>query len=280
MTQTFFGGQDPFDVLLRGGGMPGGFGMNFASMHGSGRGGCCGGQGGGPKMMFSSMGGGMPGGMPGGMGFGPEMAFGGMPGMGGLGGMGGRGVGGRSVRPKRSPGFSELLPGSLVSLSGLKAAPQQNGRHGRVLSYDPERQRYTVRLLEDGDEGGNGHGGGQGQQLAVRVANLHSVVDVQLVDLSVSPELNGSRGRLLSFDPLKERYHVRLHDGRMAALAPAQIVAPAGTPCTVVGLQAAAAQQHNGGRAKLVGYDAASGRYEVMVSPGTHLKLKRESVRV
>lgn len=283
LLQTFFGGQDPFDVLLKGGGMPGGFGMHFASMNGGGMGGGRGGCGpnGGPRMMFSSMGG-MPGGMGGmgGMGFGPEMMFGGMPGGmgggGGCGGMGGRGMGGRSVRPKRSVGFNELAPNTLVSISGLRSAAHQNGKHARVLSYDPEKQRYTVRLLEGDDDSG----GASGEQLAVRVDNLHAVVDVELTDVSSSPALNGTTGRLLSYDSDSGRYHVRLHDGRIAALAPTSVIVPSGTCCTVTGLASASAQQHNGARAKVVGYDRASGRYEVAVSPSSHLKLKRENVRV
>jgi hypothetical protein len=113
----------------------------------------------------------------------------------------------------------------------------------------------------------------------VRIENLHAVVDAELVELASSPELNGTKGTVLSFDAEKDRYHVRLHDGRVAALAPLNLILPAETRCFVSGLASAAAQQHNGARAKVVGYDRESGRYEVMVSESTHLKLKRDNVR-
>jgi TPR repeat protein len=139
--------------------------------------------------------------------------------------------------------FHELAERTRVSISGLRSAAHQNGKLGRVLAYDPERLRYTVQLDDAADKGGAA-GGQRGESLSVRVENLHAVVDAELTELASSPELNGTRGTLLSYEPDKDRYHVRLHDGRVAALAAANLVLPAETRCTVVGLASAAAQQH------------------------------------
>jgi hypothetical protein len=274
------------------GGMPGGFACHFGGMDGGsmpgGGGGGMGGGGigpGGVRMMFSQMGG-MPGGGGGGgmggmfpgMDFGgPGMMFGGMPGMAGMGsgrGGGGRGGAGRSVRPKQQPAkFNVHPPRTAVCIQGLRSAAHQNGKRGTVLAYDPARERYTAQLDECGDENGGA------EQLSVKAENLHAIVDAELVELESTPELNGTKGTLLSHDAEQDRYHVRLHDGRVAALAPHNVILPAETRCVVTGLAAASAQQYNGRRAKVVSYDHGAGRYEVMVSEGNHLRLKRENVR-
>lgn len=225
-------------------------------------------------MMFSSMGG-MPGGMGGGMGgmpFGPDLfsQMGGM-GMGGMphGGRGGGRTGGRSVRPKRSARFDEIPVGTPVALAGLKST-ERNGRTGRVLSYDSERQRYTVQL-DDADE-----------QLAVRADNLVQRLAVQITELHSEQEraLNGTSGTLLAWDAERGRYHVKLQSGRVAALSANNVVVPADTRCTVTGLESESARQYNGARGKVVKYDPETGRYEVMVTEGKHLQLRRECVRV
>ncbi|KAJ1638380.1 hypothetical protein T492DRAFT_858646 [Pavlovales sp. CCMP2436] len=103
---------------------------------------------------------------------------------------------------------------------------------------------------------------------------------VELVDLAGSPHLNGAKGKILNYDPESSRYHVQLPDGRLASLSPANVILGPETRCTVAGLESAAAQRHNGTRAKVVGYDRETGRYEVMVAEDSHLILKRENVRV
>jgi len=45
-----------------------------------------------------------------------------------------------------------LEPYAGVEVSGLKARPDLNGAHGRVIIYVPDRERYQVRILGTGEE--------------------------------------------------------------------------------------------------------------------------------
>ena len=46
------------------------------------------------------------------------------------------------------PGYLEAYAG--VEVSGLKARPDLNGAHGRVIVYMPDRERYQVRIMGRG----------------------------------------------------------------------------------------------------------------------------------
>merc|ERR1739841_481116 len=43
-------------------------------------------------------------------------------------------------------------PGTVVEVSGLKARPDLNGKHGTVVAYAADRQRYHVNIIGTEEE--------------------------------------------------------------------------------------------------------------------------------
>merc|ERR1719197_754242 len=130
--------------------------------------------------------------------------MGGMPaGMFGKGGMPGGMSHGSS---RRAPRFDEIPTGTKVVIQGLQSAPQHNGKEGAVQAYDASSQRYTIEL-PDGE-------------VALKTARLTIMVDnCRVTGITSKPELNGSRGRVVNYDPEKGRYTVMLSSGAGISLS-------------------------------------------------------------
>ena len=61
-----------------------------------------------------------------------------------------------------APPAARLLAGATVTVSGLKAKPELNGKQGTVLSYDAAKERYNVSIAS----------GAQQTVIALRPQNL------------------------------------------------------------------------------------------------------------
>lgn len=200
------------------------------------------------------------GGMPGGRGGFPGM--GGMGGMGGMPGMGGHGHGHGSPMEDDTPRPDVIPGGQKVVLHGLKAA-HHNGKIANVVSYDESKQRYVVHLQD-------------GETMALKETNLQQIIEgVRIFGLASKPEWNGKTGTIIMFSPENERYQVRLSDGAVAALKPANVILPNGTRVKITGLSSAA--QYNGKWAQIESHDDSSGRYNVRMHGDKVLALKPEN---
>jgi hypothetical protein len=115
--------------------------------------------------------------------------------------------------------MSKFEPEAQVELHSLRAE-ENNGKRGRLVSYNTETGRWLVEL-------------GDGVFFKLKPANLR-VVEVKTCDddqlqvsqmvefhsLMHSPHFNGSRGQLSQFDPETGCWLVTLDDGRVSALKP------------------------------------------------------------
>lgn len=206
MFEGMFGGSDPF---------------GGAGMFGGGMGGSAGfGGGGGGMDPFSMFGGGM--GSPG-----MHMSMGNMGGAGPGMGMPPGGMNAfqqqNSPRPQR---FDAIPIGTVVSLKGLKNAPERNGDQGIIKQYNPSNKRYIV-LLEDTDE-----------TMSVKACNLLQHVHVIIQDVKSQPELNGKTGTILTWMPTKERYNIHVSAlKKVVSLRPANVVLETGTVGCISGLK-------------------------------------------
>eukprot|EP01046_Picozoa_sp_COSAG06_P052234 COSAG06_NODE_8724_length_2087_cov_1.937123_1_plen_222_part_00 len=94
-----------------------------------------------------------------------------------------------------------------------------------------------------------------------------------LVGLASKPELNGEKAYVVGFDTAKGRYRVRMrHDGNLRTgkpigIKPASLILKHGSAVIVEGLDAA--PEWNGKRGLVEGYDAAKGRYRLLVKGRT-----------
>jgi phage baseplate assembly protein gpV len=179
-----------------------------------------------------------------------------------LGGKGGSMNGGA----RRPPRFDEIPTGTKVVIQGLQSAPQHNGKEGAVQGYNAASQRYTIEL-PDGE-------------VALKTARLTIMVDnCKVTGITSKPELNGSRGRVVNYDPEKGRYTVILSSGAGISLSPSNLILPEGTKAVVQGLQSEAAAVYNEKRGLIESYDAQAERYQVKVSDDKSLKIKLENLR-
>ena len=94
---------------------------------------------------------------------------------------------------------------------------------------------------------------------------------VILVGLASKPELNGKLAYVVGFDTAKGRYRVR-HEGNAWAgkpigIKPANLIFKQGVAVIVEGLDAA--PEWNGKRGLVESYDAAKGRYRLLVQGRT-----------
>jgi len=115
--------------------------------------------------------------------------------------------------------MSKFEPEAQVELHSLRAE-ENNGKRGRLVSYNTETGRWLVEL-------------GDGVFFKLKPANLR-VVEVKTCDddqlqvgqmvefhsLMHSPHFNGSQGQLSQFDPETGCWLVTLDDGQIAALKP------------------------------------------------------------
>ena len=125
--------------------------------------------------------------------------------------------------------MATLEGGTTVEVCGLKARPDLNGKRAEVVTYAPERERYQVRMTENGEE------------LYLRPVNLTEVpseaveapapspsaqekpaeetkapppmtlkpgTGVELGGLKARPDLNGKYGRVVMYVRERERYHI------------------------------------------------------------------------
>ena len=109
-------------------------------------------------------------------------------------------AGAGAVDPSRGDGGAPSV-GARVQLHSLLRTPEHNGAEGEVVEFDASTGRWRVRL-EPG-----------GRELALKAGNLAVVMpasqtllalgempcgaDVKMHSLVRSPELNGSRGKVL-----------------------------------------------------------------------------------
>lgn len=111
-----------------------------------------------------------------------------------------------------SPAIGAPLVGQRVRVSGLAARPALNGCEGSCLSYDADKGRYTVLLVQDAQAA-------SGACMALQPKNLTAVATpegtllgtaVRVVGLQAKPELNGRTGTAVDFDAGQGRYRVLL----------------------------------------------------------------------
>ena len=100
-------------------------------------------------------------------------------------------------------GAKAALLGRCVVINGIISTPELNGCKGSALSFDHDKARFKVKLHETLDS----------KNIVLLKAYNLSVLSVVVVNGLVSkPELNGRKGTVLSFDDVKARYNVKLHD--------------------------------------------------------------------
>ena len=166
-----------------------------------------------------------------------------------------------------------IRSGIVVTIRGLKAqsAVQYNGRAGTIGTYDSAKTRYVVKLE-----------GADGPSLALKPVNFTQRVEVVLSHITTRPDLNGEAAKIVDFDAESQCYRVELIDEEAGewdgSIGPECVVLPDQTVAVIVGLKSAA--QHNGKWAKVLSYDASSGRYLAQIDGSTQLKLKRQNLRV
>jgi len=245
---TFFGGSDPF-----GGGMGGG-GRGSSPFASSGRGR-------GPSFRSSGMGGADP----------FSMMFD---------GMGGGGHPGMSFSSSRGGGFPQqsqpqvsqqrfdAIPnGTVVSLKGLKNAPERNGDRGVIKQYVPSTGRYFV-TLEDSDE-----------NMSVKPTNLLQHIHVRIHDIQNQPELNGKTGTIIAWNENKERYNIYVMTmKKVVCLKAANVVLDVGTVGMVCGLNSR--PELNGKFGTIKEFIRDNNRYDVQLSPQHVIRVKMENMRV
>lgn len=153
-----------------------------------------------------------------------------------------------------------------VKIRGLLSRPESNGSVGVIEGRDEASGRYTVRLRD-------------GSALALKLANLLQMAEVQLVGLEgeLAPH-EGALSTVFEREDEAEMYGVELRGGQSVAVGFSQVLVPDGAHGVVAGLQSAS--QYNGLVARVLEYDAASGRYLALVDGGKQLRLRRQNLRL
>jgi hypothetical protein len=137
----------------------------------------------------------------------------GMPGTQGMQGLSSLfGGGTRGPRRRRqqaaAPVFGQIPDGAQVRLKRLKTSAQVNDATAKVLNFDPERQRYLVKMSDARHAGA----------MALKGDNLVQMVQgVQLHGLRGCPELNGAFASLMDIDDESGRTRCSCHRLMVAA---------------------------------------------------------------
>jgi len=185
-----------------------------------------------------------------------------------------------------------LSPGEKVSVFGLKARPEVNGRRGTVRSFDASKGRYAVELRAGETAVGEQEAAGSGtEMLALKRDNIVAEVRVALgapadgSDAALPADLptGAVEGVVRGYDSDAHAYLLRpaLESGELGEEVTVPVACcrlPNGCTAIVVGLQGA--PEHNGKSAYVVGVDTSSGRYNAALSATQQLRLKRTNLRV
>ena len=89
-----------------------------------------------------------------------------------------------------------------VIIHNISKQPDFNGKQGKVLSYNPEKQRYVVQFGENGEK-----------RVALKPKNLkplYILIDhfYMIDNLQNSSQYNGYKCKIVSFNNAKQRYNV------------------------------------------------------------------------
>ena len=100
---------------------------------------------------------------------------------------------------------------------------------------------------------------------------LRSFPAVRITGLTGKPELNGQKAYVVGFDAAKGRYRVRhagnSRTGKPIGIKPENLIFKQGVAVIVEGLDAA--PEWNGKRGLVESYDAAKGRYQLLIKGRT-----------
>ena len=169
-----------------------------------------------------------------------------------------------------------------VTVFGLKARPECNGRVGVVRSLDGIKGRYAVDLKESE--------GLAAETLALKRDNLVVKCKVSLLAPPDGSEgelpaacAGSTEGHVCGYDPEAHAYRVSLltpsgERGETVDVPAACCTVPAGTSGVALGLVGGA--EHNGKSVSILGVHAETGRYEVALDASKTLRLKRINVRI
>jgi len=238
----FFGGRDPFEAFF--GGQNGGLqGSSFMFQQGGGGGGRGGGFQNDP--------------------FGGQNPFGGMQDPFGSTSGFGRPF---NQRPQPPSGPNIIKPDVVVLVKNLRSAPQHNGSYGKILEYDPSKDRYSV-ILDDED-----------QVLSLKPDSIQQIVhNVEMVGLESRPELNGTMGVLFDYNELKHRSNVKTSKGGAMSLQMANVILPIGTVVRIINLSGA--PRHNGRFGTVTAIHRDDGRYTIQLTNTEHVRVRFANVR-
>eukprot|EP00995_Heteronema_vittatum_P004047 NODE_1624_length_923_cov_372.840961_g1136_i0.p1 GENE.NODE_1624_length_923_cov_372.840961_g1136_i0~~NODE_1624_length_923_cov_372.840961_g1136_i0.p1 ORF type:complete len:190 (+),score=62.88 NODE_1624_length_923_cov_372.840961_g1136_i0:56-571(+) len=161
-------------------------------------------------------------------------------------------------------------PGARVQIKGLQNAPQHNGKVGTIQDYNCDTERYIVNL-------------DNGAAVSCQPENLTQIVEVEIVGVQSSPELNGQTGTITRFDATKGRYEVYLKTKKIVSLKPSNALIPPKTCVNVVGL--VSTPQYNGQWAQILSVDSVNLLYTVQLEGmdegrPLQVRLRLENVRV
>ncbi|CAD7939908.1 unnamed protein product [Amoebophrya sp. A120] len=95
-----------------------------------------------------------------------------------------------------------------VTLTNISSKPALNGKKGKILKYDREKDRYTVQVFEENTV------------IAIPTASviLPKRTAVQVVGLTGATQYNEKWGTIASYDPNEEKYTVQLTKDRSLKL--------------------------------------------------------------
>ena len=114
--------------------------------------------------------------------------------------------------------------------------------------------------------------------LALKPPNFTQRLEIMLSHLDGDKaSLNGEMAHIVGFDTETQCYQASVDDEEII-IKHENVVLPDQTCALIFGLKGA--PQHNGKWAKIVGYDASSGRYLAQISGTEQLKLKRANMSV
>lgn len=104
-----------------------------------------------------------------------------------------------------------VIPVTKVQLQFIQSSPQLNGKTGDIAGYDPETQRFQVKLFS-------------GQVIAVRSSSIKwpENTKVYITGLRNAPQHNGKWGKIADYQ-VNGRVKVGLDDGNTLSLNPEKV---------------------------------------------------------
>lgn len=152
----------------------------------------------------------------------------------------------------------------IVIIKYLKKNREKNGKIGKIVNYNINRERYDVYIKETDEN------------ISLKFDNLLQVISIEIINLVNKIHLNGAKGKVIGMNESKDIYKISV-DNKIINIKNNNIIMENNTIIKIFGLDN---YNYNGLLGIINSYDRDTNRYFIKIRNNKILKLKPNNVHL